>query len=135
MPSVPAALPRRAAEAAARTSEPYVVTVTTDAETATISLVAMAPSRQAAKTLSEAAVRALASQGSPPEGSKIQAFDVAPASPVRAKEVVSNRGRITGVVFGLFFLVAWCALVAAVPDQRRRTQYLARLGLRRAAAR
>ena len=134
VPAVPAALPRKAAEAAARTTEPYVVTVAANPETATISLVAMAPTRQAAKRLNEATVGALAEQGSPPDGRAIQVFDVRPAAPVTAREVVSNRGRITGAAFGLLAFFAWCALVAATPDRRRRAHYLARLGLKRQPA-
>ena len=101
-------------------SEPYVVTVTTNVETATISLVAMAPHQRAARALGDAAVHALEDEGSPGVGSKIQAFDVVPASPVRAREVVSKRGQLTGVAIGLVFLVGWCAVIAAVPDRRRR---------------
>ncbi len=134
VPSVPAALPRRATEAAARLREPYVVTLTATEETATISMVAMAPERDAAKRLGDATVRALEAQGSPAEGATIQPFDVVPAAPVAAREVVSKRGQLTGVGAAFAFVVAWCAAIAAVPDRRRRRAYLRRLGVARTPA-
>ena len=65
MPTIPASLPRTAAEAAADPPEAYLLTVHSDAMVPLISLAAEGPDREAAARLAKAAARDLEGQRRP----------------------------------------------------------------------
>jgi hypothetical protein len=114
-PTIPASLPRHAAEAAMTIRQPYVLVVRFDQELPIISIEASAPDRRRATRLVEAATRALGAATSAHETRRLQGIVVDRVAPVRAEEVVRGPGRklLFGVPVILFGF--WCGCVAIVP--------------------
>jgi hypothetical protein len=126
VPTVPTPLPTRASEAAAVTTEPYVLTVTCDEELPIILLKARAPERGEAARLVAAATRALKDSAQRQGSHELQAFMVESMSAVHSREIATGAGPLKPIAAALFVLVFWCAFAAALPAvgmARRRTEY------------
>jgi hypothetical protein len=118
-PDVAASLPKGAAEAAAITAAPYVLTVEmTDEVLPIISILAEAPDRRRAARLDTAAAEALKGLAPPPDAPRegrraLQGFVVEDVGPVRSKTVETvSYVKPAGAAVAVFCL--WCvALVLA----------------------
>jgi hypothetical protein len=121
-PQVQASLPRSAADAAAVTVAPYVLTVSLDdPRIPVVTVAAAAPDRGGAKRLAAAAVAVLKSEASPGgvfkspietgggTGHKLQAFVVEDAAPVTVKRVVAPAVPTKALATLVFVFFLWCA--------------------------
>lgn len=140
-PKVPASMPDRAAEAAAVTVAPYVLSVyLRNPMLPLISVEAAAPDRAAAERLAAAAVAVLKSQGSPGGryaspvetgggvAQTLQAFVVEQVAPVRAKTVTASALPMKAVVAPIVLFALWCAflvLAPLLPGRRSRAAHAA----------
>jgi hypothetical protein len=132
-PQIQASMPKKAAEAAAVTVSPYVLTVELEnSGLPMISVVAAAPHKEGATRLAEAAVDVLeeqssqggryesliAAQGAP--GKLLQAFDVEQIADVRVKEVPPDALPVKAIGAAGFVLFAWTVAVLLAPSRQRR---------------
>lgn len=133
-PEAPASLPKAAAEAAATTVAPYVLTVyLSGTDLPIIALEAQAPDRRRAARLAAAAADVLKAAapaaGDPdivpaakaesaaalayPRG--LQGFVVEPVAPVRTKAIVERRLPTTALALSVLMFGLWCAGLALGP--------------------
>jgi hypothetical protein len=123
-PTVPTPLSVRASEAAAATSEAYVLYVGFDDQLPIISLAARGPNRRAATRLTDAAVHALKAAGSPPRDSReLQPLVVDRVGPIRARQVVSSPSPLVPVGIFIAAFGVWCACVVLIPSNIRRVRF------------
>ena len=116
VPVIPATLPTRAAEAAAVTSEKYILTVRFDDLLPIISVEAEAPNRGAAVRLVEAATGALKDAGTPSEATpQIQGMVVESIGPVRSKAIIDKAQPLLGVAIAMTVFGVWFTGVALTP--------------------
>jgi hypothetical protein len=106
-PTIPASLPRAAAEAAAGTTEPYLLTVHTDNALPIVWIEAAGPAPRAAARLAGAAVHALQAGASPHSKDEVQGLSIRPLGPVHVRAIPGGPGRkkllaVAVVVFGLW---------------------------------
>ena len=117
VPTVPASLPRAAAEAAARVTEPYVLTVRTDAFVPLISIKTQAPEPNAAAALARAAVDFLRASAPTAEASGTAKFAVQPVAPVKARVLGSGGSSKMAAAAALVLFGLWCAVLGLVPSR------------------
>jgi hypothetical protein len=123
-PDVPATMPQRAADAAAVTGAPYVLTVSLPSDALPlISIHATAPDRPGAIRLAEAAVAVLEAQSSrggtykspiltdAAYSPRLQSFVVSQVEPVHVKRIAASTPPIKRLAAIFFLFVAWCASV------------------------
>ena len=116
VPTVPAALPRVASEAAAVTAEPYVLTVRFHEQLPIVSIEAAAPDRARASALARAATDALDAASSPSgAGRNVQAFVVDRIAPVQAKEVAAGIKPVVKLALPVLLFGCWCIAVIMLP--------------------
>jgi hypothetical protein len=136
-PQIPASLPQSAADAAAVTIAPYVLTVSLgDTRIPVISIAAAAPDRGGATRLANAGVAVLESQASPGgvhespietgggTGHKLQAFVVEDVAPVSVKPVVAAALPTKALATLVFAFVLWCAAGTLLTAGLRRARGL-----------
>jgi hypothetical protein len=112
-PSVPGALPERAAEAeTASATERYALDVRTDASVPIISIGASAPDVPSARRLAEEAVDALRWATARPSG-RNAGVEIQPLGAVRAREVADDSGPrpLLGLAAATVAFVMWCAAI------------------------
>jgi hypothetical protein len=115
IPEVATALPRRALEAAAVVTEPFVVIVEYHDQLPTLTLEARAPGAAEAKRLAEAAAAALEAEGVPQGTHTLQAFTVERVTPVRARELPGDSPLMMAFGMAIAFFTFWCGCIALTP--------------------
>ena len=136
-PLIPASMPKKAADAAAITGAPYVLTVAVkDRSLPVISINAAAPDRAGAERLAQAAVGVLQSEASSDGryssliptggGRRRQSFVVQAVEGVRVKAVVARSLSIKQVGAPLLVLVGWVVAVLLGPRLVMRRARLSR---------
>jgi hypothetical protein len=133
LPEVPASMPTAAAEAAAMTVAPYVLTAQMPNEfLPMISLEAAAPDAASAKRLAAAGVAVLEAQSSSPDSryssiiksggvaQTYQGFQVSQVAPIRAKRVTERTMPAKQIGAPLFLFGLWAAAVLLLPGRWRR---------------
>jgi hypothetical protein len=133
LPEVPASMPIEAADAAAVTAAPFVLTLQMPNQFLPIIAVqAAAPDTAGAKRLAAAAVAVLEAQSSDPDtqfssiiktgGVKqtYQGFQVSQVAPIRAKPVAATVMPAKQLGVPLFLFCLWAAAVLLLPGRRRR---------------
>lgn len=130
-------LSRRAAEAGAVTSEPYVVAIQAAEPLPIIRIDTTAPSRVDAVRLAQAAGAALkAAAAAHVDTPELLGFVVEDVGPVRGRTIADGPRRVMAGVLALVLFGLWCVgllVVSAVSDARRRVPAPRRAGLRRPA--
>lgn len=127
VPEVSASLPKAAAEAAAISPRPYVLSVDVSNEVLPlISIEAAAPDRGRAVRLAEAAGGALRSEASPGGRRRLQPFVVEEAAPVRARTLTEGGAPVTAVAAAVMVFGLWCACVVVLPLLPQRARVLRR---------
>ena len=115
VPTIPASLPRVAAEAAADPPEPYVLTVESDAMAPLVSLRARGPDRDAAARLANAAVVTLETSSAPDGLAAADTFAAAPVGSVMSRDL-GGAGKPTLVAaIALVLFGIWCAVLVLGP--------------------
>jgi hypothetical protein len=134
VPQIPASMPKRAADAAAVTPAPYVLTLDMkNTSLPVISVEAAAPDRDGAKRLAEAAVAVLETWSSTSGSSyssriltgggaalKHQSFVIQRVASVRTKAVATAELPVKQIGVAGFLFAAWCVAVFLLPAILRR---------------
>jgi hypothetical protein len=137
VPDIRASMPKAAAEAAAVTAAPYVLTVSLNAEQLPIvSIGAHAPDRRRAAALVAAATEVMKDEAPPPDTVPDYSYDVAQAmastkvpralqgfvvedfGPIRAKTVEMSKAPVKAMGVSVLALALWCAGAALLPAAR-----------------
>ena len=120
IPSIATPLPEKALDAAASTTEPYVLSIDAPLPLPIIEVDASAPTRDEAARLAQAAVTVMEADApgatSDPE---IQPYVVESAGPVHSAAIVDGPRKLVGAVIAVFLFALWCAVLAIVPAVRR----------------
>lgn len=106
-PTIPASLPKAAAEVAAPTTEPYVLTVHTDTSLPIVWIEAAAPAPRAAARLADAAVHALQAGASPHSSRELQGLSIQPVGAVHVRAIPGAPGRKKLLAMALLVFVLW----------------------------
>jgi hypothetical protein len=108
-------LARRASEAAAITTEPYVVAIQADDPLPIIDIDATAPSRRDAARLATAAKDAIREMAAAhPDTADLLAFVVDDAGAMKTKAITNGPRRGLAAALALLFLAVWCTGVIVV---------------------
>jgi hypothetical protein len=124
IPTIPASLPRAAAESAFSESKPYGIDVYTDDIVPLISISANAPTRAEAVRLAESTVAALRSYVEAPANTERMALSVRTTSPVNSVAIPAGHGRKKMAAIAVILVCMWIGAVALMPiafDAARRT--------------
>ncbi len=114
VPTVPASLPRAAAEAAAVTPEPYVLIVRTDGVLPLISIKTTAPDREGAVRLAEAATGSLRATAALGDAPKVSRFVVNRVGAIKTRELAGDGRLLIASALAISFFGLWCAAIALV---------------------
>jgi PST family polysaccharide transporter len=117
-PTVLASMPKAAAEAAAVTYEPYVLTVAPDESLPVVNLHAVGPHRAQAARLLTAAAKELEAEAPYAQGPTLQGLVFNSAAPVRSREVPGSPNALKGAAAAFLFIL-WVGFLAITPGLGR----------------
>jgi hypothetical protein len=114
-PTIPASLPRAAAEAAAGTTEPYVLTVHTDDALPIVWVEAAGPAPAAAARLAGAAVHALQAGASPRNTPELQGLSIHPVGATHLRAIPGGPGHKKLLALAVIVFALWIMALTAGP--------------------
>jgi hypothetical protein len=106
-PTIPASLPRAAAEAAAGTTEQYVLTAHTDNALPIVWIEAAGPSTAAAARLANAAVHTLQAGASPHSTDELQGLSIRPLGALHVRAIPGGPGHKKLVALAAIVFLLW----------------------------
>ena len=106
-PTIPASLPRAAAEAAAGTTEPYVLTVHTDDSLPIVWIEAAGPAPGAAARLADAAVHALQAGAPTHNTPELQGLNIHPVGATHVRAIPGGPGKKKLLALAMIVFMLW----------------------------